>query len=72
MLGVCLCPVMLVDVDALGTWPPGWTGVVWEPMWKKPVCFLPGGANCEGGGDAIRSPRGVPGPWATMLSLLWL
>lgn len=69
MLPECLCPGGLVDVDALGT--PGWTGVWWEPMWKRPVGFFTGGANCEGGGP-IRSPSGVPGPWAMMLSLLWL
>ena len=40
-------------------------------MPKKFVSFLFGGANWEGGGG-IRSPRGVLGPWATMLSLLWL
>jgi hypothetical protein len=27
ILGACLWLVTLVEVDALGTWPPGWTGV---------------------------------------------
>jgi hypothetical protein len=64
---------VVLDIPG-GRFVPGWTGVVWEPMWKNPVGFLPGGANWEGGGcvRSIRSPRGVPGPWAMMLSLLWL
>jgi hypothetical protein len=86
MLPACLWPpppgalvpvaALVIPGPALGaaTPPPGCTGVVCEPMWKKPVGFRPGGANCDDGGvyPCMRSPIGVPGLWAMMLSLLWL